>query len=194
MKFVKGFITTIAVYFGLSLIFSILAMINSGNSIADLFSDMNNLASIFYQYQAIPSITTSFMALIALIVSSDIGWLIIFLSSIVPISIAPIIGSIAEGRSGSVKHIFSATFLGLFTCSAIGVLIQVISWPDGGVNLNIINGSSSNMELIYIISFMNSAVTFPYWQWFLPAALGMSALNGFIWCSVGLMITSKKWD
>lgn len=173
MKFIKGFIITIAVYFGLSFLFLALATSLAGGDISALFSSPSSIASIFYTSLASPGISTSIQAAFGIgIIGIDVILLYIMLYAVTP-ALAAILGSLAERKSNTLKHIFSATWLGLMTPLAIGVIIQVVAWDQ--------------VALFGVLGYTR-------WQWFLPGTLIMGAIMAFFWCSIGLLIIRKKWD
>jgi len=171
MKFIKGFVTTIALYVGLSILFLYLA----GTQFDAMFSSIGAIGNLFYAKLADPTITTVFSATVEYIPDpTNIAVLMEILGSVLPVAVAALVGSLVEKSSNSAKHIFLSTFLGLLVISAVGVMLQVLAWPAvGGITL-------VNNE-------------FFYWEWFLPGALIMTALNAFVWCAIGLLATSAKW-
>jgi hypothetical protein len=172
MKFIKGFVVTIALYVGLSLLFTII-----GNylvlpaSVSVLFSSLETIAPVFYWYLANPVILSVFQGTVLYIGSpTQLSLLFGILGSIVPVIVAALIGSLVEKKSGSVKYIFLSTFCGLMVAAAIGMILQIVGWiPLGGI------------------------FTVDYISKFLTGGLIMSALNAFIWCAIGVFITSKGW-
>jgi hypothetical protein len=177
MKFVKGFIVSLIVYFGLSILFYGLKVMNAGNDFADIFSvasDNMQFASLLYYYVASPTFMTVFQSVI-LFANSPTAWgaWIEILGSIVPIAVAALLGSLAERKSGSTKYIFFSTYIGLLVIAFIGIAIQAAFWPTAGLSL------SANYYL--------------HWEWFVPSALIMTSINAFVWCAIGLFITNKGW-
>ncbi|MEX2681549.1 MAG: hypothetical protein Q6373_008110 [Candidatus Sigynarchaeota archaeon] len=177
MKFVKGFVITIALYIGLSMLFKILVTyMNAPEDIGTLFASLGSISPIFYQYLANPVIMGVFYGINLYIDDpTDISLLLNILGCIVPVIVAALVGSVAEKKSGSVKYIFLSTFLGLMVAATIGIIFQIVDWPEAPVFV-----------------YMNG---FPVQQWekFITGGLIMSALNAFIWCAVGVFITSKGW-
>lgn len=171
MKFIKGFVITIALYIGLSVLFTILVDYLSDPLLGPVmvalrFSSLGTIAPVFYQNLASPVILGVFQGTVAYIAApADLFLLFAILGSIVPVIIAALIGSLVEKKSGSVKYIFLSTFCGLMVAAAIGMILQIV-----GV-----------------------AMTFDAIAKFLTGGLIMSALNAFIWCAIGVFITSKGW-
>jgi hypothetical protein len=166
MKFIKGFVTTIALYVGLSMVFSILSVyMLAPESVGLLFSSLGSIAPVFYLYLANPVILGVFNNTSAFITNpSDLSLLVNIFGSIVPVIVAALVGSIVERKSGSVKYIFLSTFVGLMVVASIGIVFQIVGMVD-------VDAISK----------------------FLTSGLIMSALNAFIWCAFGLFITSKGW-
>ncbi|MFX0103840.1 MAG: hypothetical protein ACFFCS_30035 [Candidatus Hodarchaeota archaeon] len=178
MSFAKGFITTILLYFGLTLVFAVIAGVMASIPIADvfntLFSGIEPIAYLLYSNLAIPTINLAFSQIVTIFIVRDYLLLVPLLGMILPPALAAIIGAFVAKKSGTVKTVFSATFGGLLLCSVIGVILQVIRWPAFGVVLGL--------------------SIYPNWEWFLPAALIMTAFNAFFWSAVGLLLTRKTWD
>jgi len=174
MKFAKGFISSILIYFGLSLLFYGLKVMNEGNAFATIFSGMTSIAPVMYYYVATPTFMTVFQAGVGF-ANLPTAWnlWIEILGSILPIAIAALVGSLMERKSGSTKYIFFSTYIGLLVIAFIGIIIQVIFWPEQGIFL------STNHYL--------------FWEWFLPGTLIMTSINAFVWCVIGLFITNKGW-
>ncbi|MHA1717178.1 MAG: hypothetical protein ACTSXP_16150, partial [Promethearchaeota archaeon] len=98
--------------------------------------------------------------------------LIAALGTIIPVAISALIGTLLTRKAGKVKSIFFGPFLGLLVGMLIGVIIQIVKWETG---TTIILGIE-------------------YWQWFLPSAIVLGALNAAFWSGLGLLLTRKKWD
>nr|MDO8112498.1 hypothetical protein [Candidatus Sigynarchaeota archaeon] len=174
MKFIKGFLVSIALYVGLSILFQGLAIVGAGGAFESLFLGLDSISRLLYAYLADPALTTVFRATVLYIAApTDWSILMAILGSVLPIALAAVLGSLAERKSGSVKYIFLSTFLGLMVIAAVGIILQVLNWPALGVTL-----TTNHYE---------------HWEWFLPGALIMTALNAFVWCAIGLFITSKGW-
>jgi hypothetical protein len=171
MKFIKGFVITIALYVGLSLLFTIIGMyLILPESVSLLFSSLEMIAPVFYANLASPVIYSAFKGTVDYIgTPTNLSFLFGVLGSIVPVIVAALIGSLAEKKSGSVKYIFLSTFCGLMVAAAIGMILWIVGWMPLGV------------------------LTVDYISKFLTGGLIMSALNAFIWCAVGVFITSKGW-
>ncbi len=167
MKFIKGFVVTIALYIGLSLLFTIIGMyLILPESVSLLFSNLGMIAPVFYANLANPVILSTFQnTMLYIATPTQLGLLFGVLGSVVPVIVAALIGSLAEKKSGSVKYIFLSTFCGLMVAAAIGMILRI-----AGV-----------------------AMSFDAIAKFLTGGLIMSALNAFIWCAVGVFITSKGW-
>jgi len=177
MKFIKGCVTTIALFIGLSMLFSIIqeAMSPSGD-VNTLFASLGATSLIFYQYIANPVILGVLNGTVSFIgTPDDISILVGIFGSIVPIIVAALVGSLVERKSGSVKYIFLSTFLGLMVAATIGIIFQIADWPEAPIFVAL-NG-----------------LPVQQWEKFITGGLIMSALNAFIWCAVGLFITSKGW-
>lgn len=174
MKFIKGFVVSIVIYVGLSILFYGLMVMNEGYAFTSIFSGLASISSLLYYYLANPTFMTVSQAVISFI-NLPTAWnaWIEILGCILPMAIAALIGSLVERKSGSTKYIFFSTFIGLLVIAFIGIAIQVLYWPPEGILL------STNHYM--------------YWEWFLPGALIMTALNAFVWCAIGLFITNKGW-
>ncbi len=170
MKFIKGFVITIALYVGLSLLFTIIGMyLILPESVSLLFSSLVTIAPVFYASLANPVILSVFQGTVAYIgTPTNVSLLIGILGSIVPVIVAALIGSLAEKKSGSVKYIFLSTFCGLMVAAAIGMILWIVGWMPLGMTVDAMAK-------------------------FLTGGLIMSALNAFIWCAIGVFITSKGW-
>ncbi|MBN2152964.1 MAG: hypothetical protein JW839_16045 [Candidatus Lokiarchaeota archaeon] len=176
MKFIKGFVVTIALYVGLSLLFTILVDYLSDPLLGPLtvalrFSSLGAISEVFYMNLANPVVLSVFLGTVSYIAApTDVFLLFAILGSVVPVIVAALIGSVAERKSGSVKYIFLSTFVGLLVAAVIGIILQIVGWiPLGGT---------------YTLDFFSK---------FLTGGLIMSALNAFIWCAIGVFITSKGW-
>jgi integral membrane sensor domain MASE1 len=179
MSFVKGFVTTILLYFGLTLLFTVLDLVMLGTPVAlafsAIFSGVDSIGALLYSNLALPTVDVSFYAIASLFLSYNTWLLVYLLGIILPPALAAIIGAVVAKKSGTVKSVFAGTFGGLLLVSVVGVIIQVLYWPTGiGVNLG----------FSYYLN----------WEWFLPSALIMTAFNAFFWSAVGLLLTSKTWD
>ena len=149
-------------------------VMNAGNAFTSIFSGLTSISPLLYYYVASPTFMTVSQAVVSFITlpTAWSAWIEI-LGGILPIAIAALVGSLVERKSGSTKYIFFSTFIGLLVIAFIGIAIQVIYWPAAGIFL----GTNHYM----------------YWEWFLPGALIMTALNAFVWCAIGLFITNKGW-
>jgi hypothetical protein len=181
MSFIKGFVTTIIIYFAASLAFAVTFLVIDPvtpylivDAFTALFSGIEPIGQLFYGNLAIPTVNLAFSELVAIFSTKDLMHLLTMLSYILPPALASILGAVVAKKSGRVKSIFGAIFGGLLVCSVIGIILQVVVWPTAG--------------LIYGTSFYLN------WEWFLPATLIMTAFNAFFWSSVGLLLTSKTWD
>lgn len=178
MSFIKGFITTIALYFGLTLLFMVIVGVMASVPVADvfsgIFSGIDTVGYLFYSNLAIPTINLTFLQIVTIFILKDLTLLVPLLGMILSPALAAILGAVVAKKSGTVKSVFSATFGGLLLCSGIGIILQVLKWPTGGIMLGL--------------------SLYANWEWFLPAALIMTAFNAFFWSSVGLLLTSKTWD
>jgi uncharacterized protein YacL len=170
MKFIKGFVVTIALYVGLSLLFTIIGLyLVLPESVSLLFSSLDSIAPVFYWNLANPVILSVFQRTEAYIADpTNLSLLFVILGAVVPVIVAALIGSFAEKKSGSVKYIFLSSFIGLLVAAAIGMILQIVGWMPLGVPFDTIAK-------------------------FLTGGLIMSALNAFIWCAIGVFITSKGW-
>jgi hypothetical protein len=177
MKFIKGFLVTIALYIGLSMVFSILVQyLKAPEDVSTLFSGLGSISHIFYQNLANPVILGVFSGISGYIGDpTDLSLLISALAFIVPVIVAALVGSLAERKSGSVKYIFLSTFLGLMVVAILGIILQIVDWPESPLFVTL-NG-----------------LPVQQWEKFITGGLIMSALNAFIWCAVGVFTTSKGW-
>ncbi|NMC07704.1 MAG: hypothetical protein GYA24_20995 [Candidatus Lokiarchaeota archaeon] len=169
MKFIKGFVVTIALYAGLSLLFAILVQyLNTVPPIIDPFASLDNLGKTFHSSLSQPVIASTFASTVAFILlPTNIGILLQALGSIIPVLVAALVGSIVEKKSGSVKFIFLSTFIALLVVAALGIILDMVG-----------SGMLANMDAT---------------AKFLTSGLIMSALNAFIWCAIGVFVTSKGW-
>ena len=170
MKFIKGFAVTIALYLGLVVLFQVIAAVMAEIEIAALFTDTSAISALLYGNLAVPTVSVTYLYIMALIGDPTHTVAIVsLLGLLLPTALAVIVGSIAERKTGTVKHVFLSTFAGLLACAGVGIALQIINWPTGGV-------------LGYV-----------YWEWFLPSALILAAFNAFFWGSIGLLATAKGW-
>ncbi len=175
MKFIKGFVVTIVVYVGLSLVFQILPGLLGfgGISIAELFASMGSISGLFVTYLASPVVTSTITSLLVYLVDlTAFQYLLAMLASILPVALAAILGSLAEKKSGTVGTIFGSAFAGLLVCAGVGILLFVLDIMGAGT------------------------ITDPVFRamiWFIEVSMIMGAINAFIWCSIGLFATSKVW-
>ncbi|MHA1683893.1 MAG: hypothetical protein ACTSUE_23340 [Promethearchaeota archaeon] len=172
MKFIKGFLISIALYIGLSLVFSVALLSISGGDIGALLSSTSGWGSILYQDMAVPTISNVITITLAQVATGfNLPLTLLMLDYTLPIAVAAIIGSLVERKAGSVKYIFISTFLGLMTCLIIGDILIGLNWSTIGTTTG-----------------------YAQLTWFLIGTLITGAINGAIWCSVGLLVTRKKWD
>lgn len=170
MKFIKGFGVTIALYLGLSIVFQAVQAVMLETEIVAIFSSTSAISALLYGNLAVPTVTTTYASVIVYIADpTQMALLISILGLILPTAIAVIVGSVVERKSGEVRYVFLSTFAGLLVCAGAGIVIQILEWPTGGV------------------------LGYPYWEWFLPSALILSAFNAFFWGSIGLLATTKGW-
>jgi hypothetical protein len=169
MKFIKGFVVTIALYIGLSMLFTIIQdYLLSPLAVGLRFSSLGLIAPMFYANLASPVILSVFQGTMDYIAApTEVSLLFTILGSVVPVIVAALIGSLAEKKSGSVKYIFLSTFVGLLVAATVGIILQVV-------------GGGMLVGLDAIAKFLTSGLI-------------MSALNAFIWCAIGVFITSKGW-
>lgn len=183
-KFVKGFFVSLGLFLGLSIIYAIIVDALSGGNIGAAFSDIGAFSQMLYGSASQPSISilVQYLGISATInpagLTMDTTLIMSLLGFILPVALAGILGSVAERKSLTLTHIFFSVFLGIMVVSTLGIILQVIVWPDNGLDITILGLIPVKIE---------------YWQWFLPSALTLSAFNAFFWCAIGLLITSKTW-
>jgi len=175
MKFIKGFVVTIVLYVGLSLIFQVLPGLLgfAGPSLTDLFADMGSMSVLFVGYLANPVVTSTISSLLLYLYDlTQFQLLIAMLGAILPVALAAIFGSLTEKKSGTVGTIFGSAFAGLLVCAGVGVLLFTVDLMGAG--------PLGDPEIRALI-------------WFIEVSLIMGAINALIWCSIGLFATSKVW-